>query len=147
MMTNRFMTVGALLLMCIATGCTATAKEDVSTVEYILDRSACRKVHRVRLQDGMVILPHITGTFGDIRILSEHKGLPDVWFGTICEPDPMMLSYYVSAPEGYIGVSSKMVGGMGFGLDHPDDIIQVMCVKRNVVRVFSRFNAGRSMRK
>lgn len=150
MLIVRLMVMGAIILVCIFTGCIATAVDWVATVEEEqVDRwlGDPPNVDSVRLQDGRVTLPSITGTFGDIRILSEHEGLPDVWSKTICEPDPMMLSYYISAPEGVIVIANEMLGAASFRLDHPDDIIQVMCVKRNVVRVFTRFNAGRRMTK
>lgn len=147
-MMIRLMVTGAVILACIFTGCTThvveeAATEEAATVEEERWLDYPPKVDSVRLQDGVAILPRITGTFGDIRILPEHKGLPDVWLETVCEPDSLMLSYHVSAPEAYIEVSSKIVGGMGFGLDHPDDIIAVVCVKRNVIHGFARLNAGR----
>ncbi len=101
---------------------------------------------QVRLQDGMITLPSFTekDAFLEIHIYAEVAGSIDGWQKTFCEFDPLVRSYYVSAPNEIIGVSEEMLGGaMSFTLDHSDDWIQIVCWEQNVVKGFSLFNAGR----
>lgn len=104
-----------------------------------------------RLHDGMTGLPLMTkdSPYLEVQIYSDIKGSPDVWEKTLCTPqfeDEGYRSYYVSAPNEMIRVSGEMLGGgsgSGFMLDHPDDVIQIVCWKRNAIIELSRFNAGR----
>ena len=98
---------------------------------------------RVRLQDGMVVLSDIGDRFfSEVWIYAEDKGADDVWLKTICSVDSLGRSYLVLAPDERIRVSGKMLGGVGFTLDHPRDMIKLVCMEQNVVREFARRNAG-----
>ena len=105
----------------------------------------------MRLHDGMTGLPLMAkdSPYLEVQIYSDIKGSPDVWEKTLCTPqfeDEGYRSYYVSAPNEMIRVSGKMLGvdeSLGFTLDHPDDVLRVVCVKPNTIAVLSRFNAGR----
>ncbi len=99
---------------------------------------------RVRLQDGMVVLPDIGDRFfSEVWIYAEEKGMNDVWEKTTCSVDSLDRNYFVLAPDERIRVSGKITGGVGFTLDHPRDMISLVCTEQNVVQEFARRNAGR----